>query len=84
MFSTYFKELLMLGKIKNFFRSLPSRITPVNLFISLMAFSATVYVIIYAIIGNGFFTDLFIIFNFPDVPKDPPGSFGSAPYRQPL
>ena len=49
----------MLGKIKNFFRTLPSRITPVKLFVSLMAFSATVYVIIYAIIGNGFFTDLF-------------------------
>lgn len=33
--------------------------TPTSIFVSLMAFSATLYVIIYAIIGNGFFTDLF-------------------------
>lgn len=49
----------MLNKTKNLFKELRSRVTPTNVFVSLMAFSAIVYIIIYAIIGNGFYTDLF-------------------------
>ena len=49
----------MLGKIKNFFKTLLSNMTPTRLFVYLMAFSAIVYFTVYAIIGNGYYLHIF-------------------------
>ena len=49
----------MSEKIKIFFKTLPRRLTPANIFVSLMALSAIVYFTIYAILGNGFYLHIF-------------------------